>query len=182
MFDPLAQAVTRVVELAQRLPTSHETSFLRFSSDVDVRVGENGLEVRLCQSIDEHGVEQWVSVLHHDFPLSAQVVRELFAAWNRRAPAELLPYYDEPIFRAAFGSDPDIIPIDVSRKRWVKVVDACRIELAEITVRGERLRTLAISSEDRRAVWATVVALGLAGCAPMSYVRALRQNALAVPA
>ena len=179
-FDPPAIAITRLVKVAERLSTSHETSFLRFSSDVDVRVGDNGLDVRSCQRIDEHGVEQWVPVLQAAFPLNAQVVRQVFLAWSRRGPANLLPSYDEVAFRSAIGADPDVMPIDVRWRRWLTVGDTCRIELAELTVRGERLRTLAISSEDRGRVWDTVVALGLAGCTPMSYVRALRQNALAV--
>ena len=168
-------AEARVLEVARSGERVNERYIVRPSSDANVRIHEGLLDVKLCLRLDDHGLEQWWPTVQGTFPLDATEVREVYRAWNRRAPAGLAPTYDEGAFRALCAHDPDVVTVEVAKTRHLTSFEDCQSEWAALSMNGTTTCTIAVLGETPQAVWSTIHTLGLDGRENVSYVKALKR-------
>lgn len=169
-------------DLAERLrmgpgpvTTSHETYILSPDSAINVKIRGGQIDVKRLLAVDR-GLELWSPVLKAPFPIAAAVARSLFLTWSVKPP---------PLARAEYTRDqwlaevvaacPALAAIDVAKQRQSAVLDDCAVEIAALTIGGERLATVAVEAADPDQVLRVAQGLGLAALGNENYVHALRR-------
>jgi hypothetical protein len=171
----LGDAERRVLAGAGEPRISRETYFVRWTSDLNVKVRNGALDVKVRLRIDDYGVEQWTPVIKTHFPVGSDEMVELFSLWNRRLPAARAVAHTEESFRRALAADPDIVVQDLTKERRASVQFGCQAEWAAITIDGTRLVTLGFEDNDPATVRGAVESIGLRAIDNVNYVEAIRR-------
>ncbi len=165
----LAGEQTRAVE-------SGEVYVLSRRSDVNVKIREGVLNVKVLLQTNDHGLERWSPVLKALLPLEpdtvAQVLRFLHVSQRRGVDCcvNLDRFVDKIVL-----PNPDLAAVLVTKRRSCHSVNGCKAEVADLSVDGVPIRTVAVEHEDPRRVIVTVHMLGLADRENVNYVRGLKR-------
>lgn len=168
-------AEARIRSVPGDVRDSRETYIVSARSSANTKIRDGVLDVKLLQRVDHAGLELWTPAMKAPFPLTASALREVFTAWGVRAPDigdgswPLPRFLDDLVAPRA-----DLAALDVRKTRFLTHVDGCLVEVAELMVDGEPLKTIAVELEDPARVWHTVRALGLSAYENVNYVRALK--------
>ncbi len=140
-----------------------------------VKVRDGLMDVKELQSVDEHGLEQWVPVLKAAFPLAGDDLGTVTAALGLPAGAvsartswslaDLLAEVVEP--------HPDLCAVEVHKRRVRSTLGGCMVELSDVTAGGWQTRTVAVEDPDPDHVVEVVDRLGLAARPNLNYGRGL---------
>jgi exopolyphosphatase/guanosine-5'-triphosphate,3'-diphosphate pyrophosphatase len=152
---------------------SDETYLLARGGD-NVKVRDALMDVKVLQTVDADGLEQWAPVMKAPFPLAPADAARVFEALRVPVPGALPDKLGLGELTAALArSDVGVRVVAVHKRRVRYTVEGCMAELSEITANGLPVRTIAVESEDAEAVVRAVEALGLTGYANTSYPRGL---------
>jgi exopolyphosphatase / guanosine-5'-triphosphate,3'-diphosphate pyrophosphatase len=146
----------------ERVEESGEIYLLSRRSDASVKVRDGLMDVKQLRAVNADGLEQWLPVLKAPFPLSAADVAFVL---------ETLGVPDVPLTRPTYtldelrhdvvGSSPELVAVDLQKRRERHTVNGCMSELTRIQTAEASTRTMAIESEDPERVAVTVRELGL---------------------
>ena len=160
----------------ERFEESADLYLLFRNSDATVKVRHGLLDVKGLLTVDDNGLEQWVPVAKHPFPVS----RDDVAAALARLRVDATP----PLVRATYTAeellDEVVEPVDALRallthkRRTHYVVDGCMAEICEIRTDDGSTRSLVLESADPALVTGAVRSLGLTGRANVCMVRGLK--------
>jgi len=152
-----------------------ETYFVDGAAGLSVKTRSNLLCVKALRQTDAFGLEHWVSLLKMPFPIDAATVRGVFARWGvaNTQPASSVRTPDAFVDLVATEA-PRVTEWVVRKHRSVGELHHCLVEIADISVEGWPLRTIAVSSETPDPVIALVRRLDLARFENMSYVSLLK--------
>jgi exopolyphosphatase/guanosine-5'-triphosphate,3'-diphosphate pyrophosphatase len=155
---------------------SRETYLLSHRSSANTKIRCGVLDVKLLQRVDHAGLELWMPALKAPFPLGADAVRQVFAAWALPAPdVGMRPMARQEFLDALVAPRSDLARIEVGKTRFLTRVGGCLVEVADLTFDDAPIRTIAVELEDPDRVWQTVRALGLSAHENVNYVRALKR-------
>jgi exopolyphosphatase/guanosine-5'-triphosphate,3'-diphosphate pyrophosphatase len=155
-------------------PQVTEETYLLGNDVVNVKIRFDLLDVKTLVEVDDNGLELWAPELKTEFPISAADVDTVHDIWGRTTRnLERDSYTRGQFLDELIAPDPDLDVAEVHKRRVRYSVDGCMGEMTDVTVRDRATRTLAVESEDRRALWAAVEKLGLAGHVNMSYSQGL---------
>lgn len=160
-----------------RVRRSTEVYILSAQSMNNTKVRDDLMDIKTLKAVDAHKLEQWNPILKAAFPLEADTLQEIFAAFGV-APPQLArgaytfaQYIDELI-----GPHADLVPVDVVKERHGFMIDGTIVEIAEVSFNGKAQRTVAVEHEDPALVWATVRKLKLDGFENINYLRAMKAS------
>ena len=128
----------------ERFEESADLYLLFRDGDATVKVRHGLLDVKGLLTVDDDGLEQWVPVAKHPFPVSRDDVAAALARLQVVAP----PPLDRETYTAEELLDEVVRPVDALRavmahkRRTHYVVDGCMAEICEIRT-DERLHALA---------------------------------------
>jgi exopolyphosphatase/guanosine-5'-triphosphate,3'-diphosphate pyrophosphatase len=146
---------------AERGEESDETYVLSRESDASVKVRGGQLDVKRRERVDHAGLEQWRPVLKASFPLSAADVGTALETLGAEAPLPEGEYPQERLMHEVVARSPDLLPLDVHKRREHYTVGGAMAELSEVRTEHGSRRTIAVESEDPAKVVAAVRELGL---------------------
>ena len=115
------------------------------------------LDLKKLQRVDEEGLEQWEPVLKAGFPVAASDVQSVLAA----LAVEHVPERAEYTLEQLLGELPELVPIEVHKRRRHVTVGGAMAELSELSTDRGLLRTIAVESAEPALVTAAVRELGL---------------------
>jgi exopolyphosphatase/guanosine-5'-triphosphate,3'-diphosphate pyrophosphatase len=144
----------------ERVQESDETYLLSLESDASVKVRDGLMDVKVRESVDDAGLEQWRPVLKAPLPLGRADVSLLLGAL--RTPVPELRDTAYALDDVVALSD-DIRAVDVHKHREHFRPGGCMVEVSEVRTDAGSARTIAVESEDSALVVETVRALGLEG-------------------
>jgi exopolyphosphatase/guanosine-5'-triphosphate,3'-diphosphate pyrophosphatase len=146
----------------ERVQESDETYVLALESDASVKVRDGLMDVKLLETVDGDGLEQWRPAMKGEFPLAADAVRRVFEALAVSAPSlDRGEYTLEQLVGELLEPSPALRAVDVHKRRERFTVGGAMAELSEArTAEGAR-RTIAVESEDPALVVAALRELGL---------------------
>ena len=158
----------------EKVEESDEVYLLSTSSDASVKIRDSKLDVKLLQSVNADGLEQWKPVLKAAFPLGPDEVGVVLAALGiEDAPASGGEYTLEQLMRELVEPS-GLLAVDVHKRREHYTVGRCLAEVSEVrTAQGSR-RTIAVESEDAALVIAAVRELGLGARRNVAMARGLK--------
>jgi hypothetical protein len=145
-------------------------------SDVNAKIRDQLLDIKALQQIDTHRLELWLPVTKAGFPLTASELDRTFRDWGleppalavqARTPAEFLDDVVRP--------QSSLTVVNVAKQRYGFAIDDCLVEIADLTLDGTPLRTIAVEMADPDRVWRTVNTLGLSGYENVNYVKTLKR-------
>ena len=162
--------------VVDRVEESDDLYLLFRDGDATVKVRNGLLDVKGLLAVDDNGLEQWVPVAKHAFPVSRADLAAALARLQVVAP----PRLDRETYTAEELLDEVVPPIDALRavmshkRRTHYTVGGCRAEICELKTDESSTRSLAIESEDPARVIAAVRSLGLETRANVCMVRGLK--------
>ena len=134
------------------------------------------MDVKHLVRVNDDGLEQWVPVMKAGFPLSAADVGAVLVALRVDAPSRLsrATYTLRELLDEVVGPDPDLLAVEVHKRRERYTIGGCMAELTEVRTEHGSTHTIAIESEDASRVIATVREVGLASRPNVSFARGLK--------
>jgi exopolyphosphatase/guanosine-5'-triphosphate,3'-diphosphate pyrophosphatase len=118
------------------------------------------MDVKELQHVDDDGLEQWKPVLKAGFPVATAEVETVLAALGVDKALERSEYTLETLLGELVDPSPELLPIEVHKRRRHVTVDGAMAELSELSADRAALRTIAVESEDPALVTAAVRRLG----------------------
>ncbi|MCU0611779.1 MAG: hypothetical protein MUE60_08335 [Candidatus Eisenbacteria bacterium] len=158
-----------------RAVDSGEVYILSRRSGVNVKIREAVLNVKVLLQTNGELLEQWTPALKALLPLDAETVAEVMQLLRVPPPRSLSgPHSLERLLKLA-ASGADLLPVHVTKQRTCHSVNGCKAEIADLTVDGIPIRTVAVEHESPKLVTLTVHMLGLEGRENVNYVRGLKR-------
>jgi len=146
------------------VPESAEQSddlyLLSLASDASVKVRGGVLDVKRLEQVDVDGLEQWRPIAKTPFPVPA---RELAAALAELGVANATldrEAYELDELLEVVSSRPELLAVNVHKRRAHFTVAGCMAELSEVQADGRTTRTVVAESEDPAIVSALVRQFG----------------------
>lgn len=126
---------------------------------------------------ERDGLEQWNPRMKGEFPMAADaLVADVFPAFGVEMPAltretyALDEYLDEVI-----RPHPQLVPVNVFKRRFAFTINDCITELAEVEINGAGLQSVAVESVDLPAILEAKRMLGLEEYENVNYLRAIKR-------
>jgi exopolyphosphatase / guanosine-5'-triphosphate,3'-diphosphate pyrophosphatase len=153
-----------------RVEETDEAYLLSLHSDASVKVRAGLMDVKHLVRVDEDGLEQWMPVLKAPFPLSAAGAGSVLATLgvSGRPPGGAATVAE------LAGASPDLLAVEVHKRREHHQIGGCMAEVTEIRTAGRAIRTVAIESPDPALVSAVVRELGMASRPVVCVARGLK--------
>jgi hypothetical protein len=111
------------------------------------------------------------------FPLALGVIRdELFPAFGVPVPdLRRAEYTLEQCLEQLIRPHPQLVAVEVSKRRFGFTVEGCIAELAEVWVNGAGIQTVAVESADAEAVLRARALLALEEYENVNYLMAIKR-------
>ena len=159
----------------ERVEESDELYLLSRDGDATVKVRDGLLDVKRLLAVDDDGLEQWMPVAKHPFPLSRDDVGAALAELRVDAPPlDREAYTAEELLDEVVRPIDALLAVEVHKRRARYTVGGCMAEICEIRTDEGSTRSLVVESEDPARVIAAVRSLGLATRANVCMARGLK--------
>lgn len=158
----------------ERAQRSEELYFLTSNPNINIKIRDNLLDIKILEQENADGLEQWRPALKAPFPLDAAAVASLRDALGATAgslPREGMSRDQATAQLTGPGGPARAVSVVKARRRFT--VGDCQAELTDLVVDGTAVRTVAVEDVDPARVIAAVRSLELAGYANTSYPRGL---------
>ena len=144
--------------------------------DATVKLRHGVLDVKGLLTVHDDGLEQWVPVAKHPFPVSRDDVASALARLRVVSPPPLGrdSYTAEELLDEVVRPVDELRAVTAHKRRTHYVVDGCMAEICEIRVDERSTRSLVLESEHPELVTAAVETLGLTGRTNVAMVRGLK--------
>ncbi len=159
----------------ERTESSDEVYLLSPANDAAVKIRGGLMDIKELTQVSEAGLEQWRPAMKEKFPLPQDEAEKVCAALGVSGPPPDGDAYSQDEFLAVLA-DPSrgVRAVDVFKHRRHYTFAGCMVEMTEVIAADQRLRTLAVESEDAASVLSAVGELGLTSRANTSYPRWLK--------
>jgi exopolyphosphatase/guanosine-5'-triphosphate,3'-diphosphate pyrophosphatase len=167
-FGPAEAPLAALV--AEKVQESDEHYLLSPTTDANLKVRDDLVDLKAFVTSDAAGLEQWRPVMKAAFPLGPADLRTACDALGVPAPADAISL---DALRAALAPR-GIRTVAVHKRRVRHTIGGCMAEVTEVIADGHPVRTVAIESEDPAAVVAAVRSMHLDALPNTSYPRGLK--------
>lgn len=158
--------------------TSSEVYILSRNSLDNTKIRDMLLDIKTLQQVNEDKLEQWYPVMKAGFPLTREVLGEVFRAWKVAPPAYRRETYAYDQFLSELVAPcPDLKAVGVEKERHGFMINDCIVEMADLKFDGRPVRTVAVEMADPARVMATVRELCLERFENVNYLKALKRFA-----
>jgi exopolyphosphatase/guanosine-5'-triphosphate,3'-diphosphate pyrophosphatase len=141
-----------------------------------VKIRDQLMDIKRLQQVNAAGLEQWRPVMKAAFPLPAALLGEIFDALGVPVSSPARAAYTlEQLIEELVTPGGRLRAVAVHKNRVQYRIDGCLAEMTEVVVDGNRIRTVAIESEDPARVITVVGDLGLGRFENTSYPRGLKR-------
>jgi len=161
-----------------KVRNSSEVYILSRKSMDNTKIRDMLMDIKTLQQINADKLEQWYPVMKAGFPLTHEVLADVFTAWKVKMPefARETYSYDE-FLGELVHRHPDLRAVQVEKERHGFSINNCIVEIADLKFDGKPIRTVAVEMEDPENVMKTVRSLDLDGFANVNYLKALKRFA-----
>jgi exopolyphosphatase/guanosine-5'-triphosphate,3'-diphosphate pyrophosphatase len=159
----------------EKVQNSHEIYLLADSSDANVKIRDQLLDIKVLEDVSAQRLEQWRPVVKEPFPLGPSALGPLCEAL--RLPSRFFAAGDlslDQLLADLGGPAATVHIVRVTKTRARYHVRGCVAELTDIGADGLKTRTVAIEDEYPAKVIAAVQAVGLDGYENINYSRGLK--------
>ena len=146
------------------------------NNEHNIKIRYDTLDVKVFVK-EEQGLQQWQPKMKTDFPVEMTIIQEeIFPALNVAVPDFKRSEYSLAQFvHDIIQTHPALSIARVSKRRFGYTLNGCISEIAELTINGAAIKTLAAESIDVRAVLQAKKILGMQEYENVSYLLAIKR-------
>jgi exopolyphosphatase/guanosine-5'-triphosphate,3'-diphosphate pyrophosphatase len=161
--DHHVEAEARIRTVVGEELTREEFYLISPWTDLNVRIRDGAIHVKSIVQTNAAGLEQWRPTVHAPFPISAATLGGLLSGWAvDLSPIAAEQKFSEIDLLSILGDiAPEIAIVPVRKRQRRGVLSGCLVELTEVDVEGQSLRSIAVEHEDATRVVALLEELGL---------------------
>ncbi len=164
-----AHECTREVE-------SSEVYILSKKSGENIKVRDTLMDIKVLREVNSDTLEQWFPIMKATFPIGKDEMAEVFKAAGVEIDISDDAEIDFNGFIAKYvDTNPDLKSVGVFKKRYGYMIDGATVEIADLTIDGNPIRTTAVEDADPELVTRLVKELGLSKYENISYIKAMRR-------
>jgi exopolyphosphatase / guanosine-5'-triphosphate,3'-diphosphate pyrophosphatase len=156
---------------------SDEVYFLSPATSENVKVRDGLMDIKKFQHANADGLEQWMPMMKHGFPLPADNVNTVFEILGVALPNLARAEYTQQQLIDELMKPAGVRVVNVHKTRTRYTVEGCMAEVADVTADGKQTTTIAMELEDAAKVIGTVRKLGLERHENVSYPKGLKRLA-----
>jgi hypothetical protein len=161
---------------------SREIYLVADRDDVNIKIRDGLLDVKVRDAVDYDGLEQWAPVVKSEFPLLKAAALTLCQRLYLPAPERVREAYDRDTFVDELAvHDLQLRVVDVRKRRTSGAFAGCRAEVAAVWFDGVPVETMALEHEDPARLLSALSTLGLAPHDNRNYIKALREFCASAP-
>jgi hypothetical protein len=161
-----------------KVRTSSEVYILSRMSMDNTKIRDMLMDIKTLRQVNEDKLEQWYPVMKAGFPLTGEILNEVFRAWKVVPPVYRRDTYSyDQFLDELVKPHPDLMAVGVEKERHGFSVNGCIVEMADLKFDGRPVRTVAVEMEDPARVMATVRELCLERFENVNYLKALKRFA-----
>lgn len=155
--------------------TSHEVYILSSRPEVNAKLRDDTLDVKLRHAVDPHGLELWSPAVRATFPVDASTVQTVLGLWRLPVDVPTAGVWRADAFLERFVSHaPSLRVVSIDKVRYGSRLNECIVEIADVWVNAVvHLQSIGVEHEDPARVWDTVTVLDLQRHPVTNYVAAL---------
>jgi hypothetical protein len=161
-----------------KVRNSSEVYILSRKSLDNTKIRDMLMDIKTLQQVNGDKLEQWFPVMKAGFPLTHDVLEQVFRAWKAETPSLTREAYGyEEFLRELVEPHTDLRAVRVEKERHGFMINDCIVEIANLKFDGQSIRTVAVEMEDPENVIKTVKQLTLDSFENINYLRALKRFA-----
>ena len=175
-FGP-AEEKMRMLAKFEKFRESSETYILSApNNEHNIKIRYDTLDIKVLVK-EKQGLQQWQPKMKAEFPVRTAVIREeIFPALNVALPEFRRSGYSIALFlQEVIQSHPALSIARVFKRRFGYTIDGCISEIAELTINGAAIKTIALESLDVQTVLQARETLGLQEYENVSYLLAIKR-------
>jgi len=170
-----AEASIKAHECTREVESS-EVYILSRKSGENIKIRDTLMDVKVLREVNSDTLEQWFPIMKATFPIAKDDLETVFSAAGLQADLTDVEVVDFNTFIAKYvDSNPDLKSVGVFKKRYGYMIEGATVELAELTIIGQPIRTVAVEDADPALVTRLVKELGLDHFENISYIKAMRR-------
>jgi exopolyphosphatase/guanosine-5'-triphosphate,3'-diphosphate pyrophosphatase len=164
-----AYTCTREVE-------SSEVYILSRKSGENIKVRDALMDIKILKAVNDDTLEQWYPIMKATFPMGKDEMEEVFKAAGVTVDVADTDELDFNTFIARYvDTNPDLKSVGVYKKRFGYKIEGATVELADLVIDGQKIRTVAVEDADPQLVSRLVRELELSSYENISYINAMRR-------
>lgn len=174
-LDDVAATVRSVADPGvERVETSEIYLVVLGRADINPKIRADLLDVKALVAVVE-GFELWKPWRKHEFPLSAEALDQVLEKLvGHRVPLENKAYSVADLIDKVVRSHPRLDQAAIHKYRSRYSAAGCLAEVADVSIDGHELTTVAIESEDIASLAALRRRLGLEEVGNVNYPHAIK--------
>jgi len=134
------------------------------------------MDIKVLEQVGDDGLELWKPILKASFPLSFEIVRLVLRTLHIRKPFVLRTQYTHHEFLTEIiQPNPKLCVVDVKKKRFGYIIDGAEVEIAELQVGPQKIKTIAVESDNTEVVRKTRQFLKMENVANTNYIKAIKK-------
>ncbi|NQV42443.1 MAG: hypothetical protein HQ506_08830 [Candidatus Marinimicrobia bacterium] len=170
----VAEENIKAYECTRSLESS-EVYILSKKSGENIKVRETLMDIKVLRNA-ENDLEQWFPIMKATFPIGAEEAAEVFKAAGVEVEVGEADTWEYDAFISKMvDTNPDLKAVGVFKKRYGYLIEGATVEIADLTIDGNAIRTTAVEDADPELVTRLVKELGLSGYENISYIKAMRR-------
>lgn len=154
---------------------SSETYLVSAPSRANPKIRDGKIDIKTLESVSADGLEQWKPEMKAPFPLSRDQVDWVYRALKLEGPGLDGNRYSLGAFLALIERDGRARAVQVKKVRDQYDVNGCTVEMSDVSLDGDRYKTIAAENESPALVWNTVELLGLRARENVNYVKFIKE-------
>jgi exopolyphosphatase/guanosine-5'-triphosphate,3'-diphosphate pyrophosphatase len=154
---------------------SSEVYILSKNSGENIKIRDMLMDIKVLRNV-ENDLEQWFPIMKATFPIGAAEATEVFKAAGVEVDINDSDTWEYDAFISKMvDTNPDLKAVGVFKKRYGYLIEGATVEIADLTIDGNAIRTTAVEDADPELVTRLVKELGLSGYENISYIKAMRR-------
>ena len=161
-----------------RIKESKEIYILSKKSNDNTKIRDELMDIKTPIRINtETGLEQWTVLMKAGFPIHINDLALVYKAFGLPLPyLEKDEYSYQEYINELIGKNPDLMMVDVEKKRYGYIIDDAIVEIAEVKFNNIPIKTIAVEHANPELVINTVKKLGLDKYENVNYIKAMKRT------
>ncbi len=161
-----------------RIKESKEIYILSKKSDDNTKIRDQLMDIKTPIRINEKtGLEQWTVLMKASFPIHINDLALVYKAFGLQMPyLEKDEYSYDEYLNDLIGKNPDLMTVNVEKKRYGYLIDDAIVEIAEVKFNDIPIKTIAVEHANPDLVVKTVKKLGLDKYENVNYIKAMKRT------
>ncbi|MGD9172856.1 MAG: hypothetical protein PVF29_01775 [Desulfobacterales bacterium] len=175
-FGPAEEKMRKLAKFEKFRESSEIYILSAANDDHNIKIRYDTLDIKVLVK-EEQGQQQWQPKIKAEFPVKTAIIREeIFPALNVALPEfKRSQYLLAQFIQNIIQPHPALSIARVYKRRFGYTINGCISEIAELTINGAAIKTMAAESLDVQSILQAKETLGLQEYENVSYLLAIKR-------